>query len=292
MADRFTEVQMLKLVKIYRDYPCLWNVTSEFYKNRNARESAYKEIWEKLNIPGLTIKDIPKKIKNMRSSYYQELKKIVKSRSDVGQDSIYQPKVSWFTTADGFLRMVRNNQETFLNIDENSASDNSETQNNEYILNEENSYGAADDINNSDDNNDTNNDEGHQYEGLSGFTTPSVKPLKKTKKKKDEQIFIAIERLEKIAKAVTNTTNSLVNHKEDEFDIFGKYIAMTLRSLPGELGVIAKTDIQKALSDIQIKAFRQKTQTVPVLYEASMSYDPHTESPRKRIKLEVTAEDS
>ncbi|XP_013177394.1 PREDICTED: uncharacterized protein LOC106124916 [Papilio xuthus] len=288
MADRFTEVQMLKLVKIYRDYPCLWNVNSEFYKNRNTRDSAYKEIWEKLNIPGLSVKDIPKKIKNMRSSYYQELKKIEKSRSDVGQDSIYQPKVSWFTTADGFLRMVRNNQETFANIDENSASDNSETQNNEYCLNEDNSNAAADDINHSDDNNETNNDDNHQYEE---FTIPLVKPLKKTKKKKEQQIFIAIERLDNIAKAVTNTTNSLINNKEDEFDTFGKYIAMSLRTLPGELGVIAKTDIQKALSDIQIKALRQKSQTVPLLYQASMSYDPDSESPRKRIKLEVPAED-
>lgn len=117
MAERFTELQMFKLVEIYQEYPCLWNVTNELYKNRQARESAYKEIWEKLNIPGLTIKDIPKKIKNMRSSYYQEIKRIEKStKSGCGPDSIYQPKVAWFTTADGFLRIVRNYQEIFWNV--------------------------------------------------------------------------------------------------------------------------------------------------------------------------------
>lgn len=117
MSDRLSDSQMLKLVEIYQDYDCLWNVTSKLYRNRDARESAYKQIAERLNITGISNKDIPKKIKNLRSSYYQELKRIEAStRSGASQDSVYKPKVSWFTTADGFLRTFRNNQETVSSV--------------------------------------------------------------------------------------------------------------------------------------------------------------------------------
>lgn len=117
MAERFSDSQMLKLVEIYRDYECLWNVTSALYKNHDARQSAYKQIAEKLNISGISDKDIPKKIKNLRSSYYQELKKIEKStRSGSDRDSVYKPKVSWFSIADGFLRAFKNKEKTFSNV--------------------------------------------------------------------------------------------------------------------------------------------------------------------------------
>lgn len=32
IADRFTDLEMLKLVKMYRNYSCLWNI-SDLYKN-------------------------------------------------------------------------------------------------------------------------------------------------------------------------------------------------------------------------------------------------------------------
>lgn len=93
--------------------------------------------------------------------------------------------------------------------------------------------------------------------------------------RKDDDIHNAIDRIDKIAKSVTNSTNSLIENKEDEFDIFGKYLATTLRSLPSELAIIAKTDIQKALSDIQLRALRQQNQSRLLSYGASTSsYDP------------------
>ncbi|XP_047536684.1 uncharacterized protein LOC125070772 [Vanessa atalanta] len=152
MAERFSDSQMLKLVEIYRDYECLWNVTSALYKNHDARQSAYKQIAEKLNISGISDKDIPKKIKNLRSSYYQELKKIEKSiRSGSDRDSVYKPKVSWFSIADGILRAFKNKEKTFSNIDENSgiATDTVDFENNNTVLEEndrEENSNAADEI--------------------------------------------------------------------------------------------------------------------------------------------------
>ncbi|CAG4930044.1 unnamed protein product [Colias eurytheme] len=198
-----------------------------------------------------------------KSSYYQELKRIEAStRSGASLDSVYKPKVSWFTTADGFLRTFRNKQETVSNINENSSvfSD-SETQNSESLEDsntEENSYDAVID------NNESNRIEREQNESAaSQFVVPAKKAVKRRGKliRKDDEIHEAIDRIYKIAKSVTNSTNSLIENKEDEFDIFGKYLATTLRSLPSELGIIAKIDIQKALSDIQLRALRQQDQS-------------------------------
>lgn len=105
MTDRLSESQVLRLVEVYRDYECLWNMWSDLYKNREARQIAYSEIYRRLNIPGLELKDIPKKIKNLRSSYCQELKRMEKSsRQGNTGEFLYEPRVSWFTLAESYLK--------------------------------------------------------------------------------------------------------------------------------------------------------------------------------------------
>lgn len=117
MCTHFSEAEMLKLTEIYKDYDCLWNVTHSLYNNRAARRNAYKQILKKLNIPNLTVKDIPNKIKNLRSSYYQEIKRIRSSvRSGASKDSVYKPRVSWFTIADGFLSAFRYERNLFPKV--------------------------------------------------------------------------------------------------------------------------------------------------------------------------------
>lgn len=100
---------MVRLVEMYREYDCLWDMKHDSYRDKEARQRAYKEIAEKLNIPNLNTKDIPNKIKNLRSSYYQEIKKV--RRSIRLGESVYQPRVSWFTKVDGFLRPFRHERE-------------------------------------------------------------------------------------------------------------------------------------------------------------------------------------
>lgn len=108
---------MLRLVEIYKEHDSLWDVTHELYKNRDARERTYKKICDELNIPGLKVRDIPQKIKNLRSSYYQEMKKIENSlKEGATGELVYKPKVSWFPFADGFLRTFHKNQQEFLSV--------------------------------------------------------------------------------------------------------------------------------------------------------------------------------
>lgn len=105
MSVHLSESEMVQLVELYKEYDCLWDMNHEYYRDKGARQTAYKEITKKLNIPNLRDTDIPNKIKNLRSSYYQEIKKIRRSIRLGG--SVYKPKVTWFPTVDGFLRPFR-----------------------------------------------------------------------------------------------------------------------------------------------------------------------------------------
>lgn len=62
------------------------------------------EIINTLNLVDVTVKELKNKIKNIRSSYSVELKKIRAARK-AGAHA-YRPSVTWFEHADRFLRAI------------------------------------------------------------------------------------------------------------------------------------------------------------------------------------------
>ncbi|XP_041973388.1 uncharacterized protein LOC121729066 [Aricia agestis] len=266
--ERFNESQMLELAKIYRDYECLWDVNNAGYKNRSVRERAYEEIAQKLNIPGVTARGVPKKIKNLRSSYHQEIRKIDKSlQSGDEKGRVYTPKVSWFAIADEVLSAVGSKQESLSNNDDNSKNSDNESEKNipfEHIKMEENSNVSDEEI---EDYNMTEIDhttEHRESEKISTETSssrfaPYKKPLKHKYniRKRDIDLNKAIDKIGQIADRISGESNLPRDKRDDEFDVFGKYIALVLRSLPAELAVQAKLNLQKTLSDIQLTAMRR-----------------------------------
>ncbi|CAI6358659.1 unnamed protein product [Macrosiphum euphorbiae] len=94
MANRWSEETTLKFVQLYREHENLWNMFIPEYRNRDARSSSMEAIASELNI---TIKEVPKKIKALRATYYLELAKIEKSKaSGSGTNLVYKPLLSWF----------------------------------------------------------------------------------------------------------------------------------------------------------------------------------------------------
>ena len=104
---------MLQLLESYRREECLWNPMLRDYKNAQARARAIKRILDDLkeeigaagdgNLPTET--NILAKIRNIRSTYHKELRKIEQSeRSGAGSADVYKPKLFWFPLADSFLR--------------------------------------------------------------------------------------------------------------------------------------------------------------------------------------------
>ncbi|XP_022816612.1 uncharacterized protein LOC111349645 [Spodoptera litura] len=87
----------------------------------------------------------------------------------------------------------------------------------------------------------------------SGKNPPNTDILRKRKK-----VATPMQVVVKPTDYYTETERvTTTNNPEDEFDSFGKYIATALRSMPPEFAIIAKTEVQKTLSEIQLKILRE-----------------------------------
>lgn len=100
---RLNERMTLKFVELYRDQRLLWDKEHEAYNKRGERLNAYRRIADGMAVEGLGVPEVASKIKNIRSTYLQELKKIKDSmqlvKVEKGEDTIatpYVPKLLWF----------------------------------------------------------------------------------------------------------------------------------------------------------------------------------------------------
>ena len=85
--------QIMKFVELYRNCECLWDIQLHSYKCRDARDQALKQVSEEMNITGFGPKEVAQKIKNIRTTYKQEVHKILKSKTTgSSSDNIYKPK--------------------------------------------------------------------------------------------------------------------------------------------------------------------------------------------------------
>lgn len=105
MSGRWNENTTVKFVTEYVKHECLWRIKSDTYRDRSAKQKAYEDVKKVMNIPGFAEKEIKQKIKNIRSTYSQELKKIKDSvKSGCSADSIYVPSIKWYQILDNVLR--------------------------------------------------------------------------------------------------------------------------------------------------------------------------------------------
>lgn len=109
--SRWSQKQSCTFVSLYKDSACLWNAFDPSYKNRDARFEAYEYMVQVMNIPDFTVNDVSKKIRSFKSTYNQELLKIVKSQET---GDVYYPTVKWFDDMDYVMNnsKVRERQST------------------------------------------------------------------------------------------------------------------------------------------------------------------------------------
>ena len=103
MALKLSEYNTLRLLRLYKNEPCLYDVNSSDYRNREARIEAIIRIAALFSLKGFGPKEVTMKFKNIRNSYSQELKRI-KDSEDSDEGEVYVPKVYWFNLMDSFLR--------------------------------------------------------------------------------------------------------------------------------------------------------------------------------------------
>ncbi|ESO99569.1 hypothetical protein LOTGIDRAFT_95914, partial [Lottia gigantea] len=91
---------------VYKGLPAPWRVKSDDYSNKTKKEEAYATLLGKYQekFPDVTKDELRKKFNALRTNFRKELKKVLDStKSGVGTDDIYQPKL-WYFDAMSFLR--------------------------------------------------------------------------------------------------------------------------------------------------------------------------------------------
>jgi hypothetical protein len=102
---RWNDINTMKFINLYKQEECLWNISLHDYKNKEARNLALERIAAAMGLEGFGVSDVKYKIKNIRSSYCQELKKIQFSEASCSSpEDVYRPTVVWFNTLHAFLK--------------------------------------------------------------------------------------------------------------------------------------------------------------------------------------------
>lgn len=53
MSKKWNGELIIKFLELYEKHPCLWDVFAKTYKDRIAREDAYREIGNAMNLRGI-----------------------------------------------------------------------------------------------------------------------------------------------------------------------------------------------------------------------------------------------
>lgn len=89
--EKFTNEDLLTLIRLYRQHECLWKISCSLYKRADLKDKAYQEIGEVLAIEAEMVK---KKLKSLRGTYVLEKKKI--SQRTQAQSQAHKSTWYWF----------------------------------------------------------------------------------------------------------------------------------------------------------------------------------------------------
>nr|CAH7735267.1 unnamed protein product [Callosobruchus chinensis] len=63
---KWSEHETMKLVAVYKDYSCIWNISSPNYRNRAMKAATYEEIVRYMTKENFGVAELKQKIKNLR----------------------------------------------------------------------------------------------------------------------------------------------------------------------------------------------------------------------------------
>ncbi|XP_026739262.1 uncharacterized protein LOC113502080 [Trichoplusia ni] len=226
MTAKWDTEKTIMFIEEYR-HDCLWEPKNNLYKNRDARESAYRKLIELMHLNGIvmTAKDVKNKIRSLRTTFFAELAKIEKSKTTgSGTSNIYTPKLSWFNTMNFLLtstELRRNEESTTVSINSFVESENTSTDS------RENTPARA-----------SGSRSSSQTESQS-----SSNFRQSIRNARYDPIDTALQELRKINKSVES---------ENEFDVFGQNVSLQLQKLPLEYALETQELIMKVLNEQRI----------------------------------------
>lgn len=113
-----------EFIELYRSFPCLWQVKSAAYSDRNKKNQAYEMLIEKYKeIDTSANKEtVTKKINSLRTVYKKEVAKVIAStKSGTGEDDIYKPNLWYFDKLE-FLNDPEKVRRSTSTIDDDETS--------------------------------------------------------------------------------------------------------------------------------------------------------------------------
>lgn len=241
---KWSEAVTLEFVKIYLKHECLWNPVHAGYKLKYQREKSYSGIISEFRASTsktLTVPEVKVKIKNLRTTYVQQVHKILQKSNP---DFIYEPSLVWFHEMDKCLKHIPNNRHS---NPYNLSQDTPEVDSSCRIWVDQEMPNANTEEQNPD---------------------PLVPPTDyeyhdnhlDQQKGKKEKYFMSIQKKNKIKKVKQKlptpdcSTDSTIETviKEDEFDIYGKFIASQLRKMDLQKALRLQLSIQNMVSEARI----------------------------------------
>lgn len=243
---------LVEFIEAYRNFPCLWQIKSNEYKDRNKKNRAYEELLNKYKEvdQSATIQTVKTKIDSLRGSFRKEIRKIKDSlRSGAGEDEVYKPHLWYYehllvlldqgtprqSVSSHDTECLHNNEVSLLKIRVYQSLHifKSSYLKTRFFLQDEELESQADSL---------STEASSSQSSKSTFASPPmVSPS-------CPQINVPRSTLKR--KILEKVSHQLDYVKEDKFDIIGKNIANKLRELPSDIATVT----EKLLNDIAFEA--------------------------------------
>ncbi|KAL4705975.1 hypothetical protein ACJJTC_019330 [Scirpophaga incertulas] len=252
----WNETDTTKLIELYKSYDFLWNKNLPLYKDMYARQHAYLDIIKKLNKP-ISDADVKKKIKNLRTTYYELQKKNV--------HNFKSSRRPWIQALCSLMELVSQTQKK----EEDEAVESTEDEGAEL---EENIISEADEepetfvVSIKEEYFDEMGVRDHA--AVADYLEPVEKKPKidlTEEDRKDENLtaMTTVAQAAAIAPAMCTTESrdfSMVSRyrKLDEFQLFANSLAAQLRSLPLDRALSLEVDIQTLVVKERLKLHREQ----------------------------------
>ncbi|XP_049882849.1 uncharacterized protein LOC126378491 [Pectinophora gossypiella] len=263
MTYKWGTEQTRFFIEEYGRQACLWDLKHADYKNREARNNAYKNIIQSMESKSIymTENDVKNKIRSLRCTYFGVLAKVERSKIlEEVQEYPYVPKLGWFD-AMHFLRGVS---------DPNDIDD---------------SVMSGPETSNDTEQNYTHNQLPPSFWNTpyklkaTRQPTPRLDPISKDHQKKPEEnpgvlqsfgiqedMYPQISVAEDDLRSSTETPQMTDIRKElrqiiggdekDEFDVFGQNVSLQLKQLPLEYALESQEMIMRMLKEQRVKCMR------------------------------------
>ncbi|XP_039277034.1 uncharacterized protein LOC111062626 isoform X2 [Nilaparvata lugens] len=235
---KWSEDETIKLVELYGEFECLWNITSVDYKNKSKRTSAYEAIVTELNKDNFGVAELKQKIKNLRCTYNQECLKVKKSNKSGAGIKDYIPALKWFHIMESFLTRIKGTSETEDNLNktnpENDVID-------EIMIDDEDTPSLSQATAQA---STSKESEPHQL---------PKQPFKKAKYSKKRNIEHLRERVAELRNIHESLSANASQLEDNDNTAFGAYVGVTLNTLPLQQSIMAQHEIQSILTKYRLQ---------------------------------------